>query len=80
MMSLLCRPDAIPLAGAAVELIAIFIWVTVDPRYRRDPVDPVARLTQLNFGNLLIFLGGLTGYMVGSILSFFISLIFGLTC
>jgi hypothetical protein len=64
MMSLLCRPNAIPLAGAAVGLIAIFIWVTVDPRFRRIPEDPVARLNKLSFGNL----------------SFFISLIFGLTC
>jgi hypothetical protein len=75
MMNFFCPNGSADMAGAGliIGLVATIIWTSVDPRFRRYPDDPVSRMNYLNFGKLVIVLGGGAGFMMGLALNQFIS-------
>jgi hypothetical protein len=74
MNFLLCSPNGgFPLVGLGVGIIATIIWMAVDPRFRKYPDDPLRRSINLQLTNLIVILGGGTGFIVGLVLSQFIS-------
>ena len=74
MNLLLCSPNGgFPLVGLGVGIIATIIWMAVDPRFRKYPDDPLRRSINLQLTNLIVILGGGTGFIVGLVLSQFIS-------
>src|ERR1700722_16606987 len=77
MNFLLCSPNGgLPLIGLGAGGIAAIIWMVVKGRYRQSqsPDDPVRRLIFLDIGRLFVLLGCGTGFIIGLILSQFISL------
>jgi hypothetical protein len=77
MNYLLCSPNGgFPLIGLGVGGIAAIIWMAVKGRYRQSqsPEDPVRRLIFLKIGGLFVLFGCVTGFIIGLILSQFISL------
>jgi hypothetical protein len=74
MMSVLCSPNGgFPLIGLGVGCLAAIIWMGAHGRLRRIPDDPLARYNYQTVGGLIVLLGGGTGYIVGLIVSQFIS-------
>jgi len=73
LMSFLCTPNGIPIAALGVGCIGAIIWLLVDRRFRQIPDDPMRRVLKQDFGRLIVLLGGGTGYIVGLVLSQFIS-------
>ena len=77
MNFLVCSPSGgFPLIGLGAGGIAAIIWMVANGRYRqsRSPEDPVRRLIFLDIGGLFVLLGCGTGFIIGLILSQFISL------
>jgi hypothetical protein len=74
MMSVLCSPNGgFPLIGLGVGCLAAIIWMVAHGRLRRIPDDSLARYNYQTVGGLIVLLGGGTGYIVGLIVSQFIS-------